>query len=273
MNAFFGGNGFRVLDRTHVAKKDITFANAWGACDEDLLRWTLRQADEDAATGRPFYHFVMTTSNHRPFTYPEGRIDLPSKTSGRAGGVKYTDFAIDQFLREASTHAWYRNTVFVIVADHCASSAGRAELPVEKYHIPMIIYAPGGQVKPGVVDTLCSQVDYAPTLLGQLGMSYPSRFYGVDLFRQPQGWKGRALIGNYQKLGLYTEGHLSVLSPVRRFGDYAHDPKTAELKALPDRTSQVDDAISLYETASWLFTQKKQMAIRSDELPADLPKR
>ena len=271
MNAFFGGNGYRVLDRTQVAKEDITFANVWGACDEDLLRWTTRQADLDAATGKPFFHFVMTTSNHRPYTFPEGKIDLPSKTSGRQGGVKYTDFAIDQFLREASTHAWYNSTIFVIVADHCASSAGRSELPVEKYRIPMIIYAPGGQVKPGVVTTLCSQVDYAPTLLGLMGMSYPSRFFGVDLFHQPKGWTGRALIGNYQKLGYFTEGHLTVLSPLRRFSDSSYDEKTHELKPLPERSSQVDDAIAVYETASWLFKNKKQMAIQAQAASALVP--
>ncbi|MFH1496528.1 MAG: LTA synthase family protein, partial [Verrucomicrobiota bacterium] len=181
MNYFFGQNGYRIVDRAAVPKSEVTFANAWGACDEDLLRWTLREADRDHAAGTPFFHFVMTTSNHRPYTYPEGRIDLPSKVSRRAGAVKYTDYAIGEFLRAASTHPWYRDTVFVIVADHCASSAGKTNLPVNRYHIPMLIFAPGGQIAHGVVDTLCSQIDYAPTLLGLLGGDYPSRFFGRDL--------------------------------------------------------------------------------------------
>jgi len=105
MNYFFGHNGYRVVDRAAVDKSEVTFANAWGACDEDLLRWTLREADADHAKGKPFFQFVMTTSNHRPYTYPEGRIDLPPKVSRRAGAVKYTDFAITDFLREAEKHA------------------------------------------------------------------------------------------------------------------------------------------------------------------------
>jgi len=79
MNYFFGHNGYRVIDRNSVAKDDITFANAWGACDEDLFRWTLREADAGAAAGKPFHYFVMTTSNHRPYTFPQGRIELKSK--------------------------------------------------------------------------------------------------------------------------------------------------------------------------------------------------
>jgi phosphoglycerol transferase MdoB-like AlkP superfamily enzyme len=108
MNYYFGNNGYRVVDRNAVAAEDVTFANVWGACDEDLYRWTLREADQEAARGKPFHFFVMTTSNHRPYTFPAGRIDLPSKTAGRRGAVKYTDFAIGQFLREAATRPWYR---------------------------------------------------------------------------------------------------------------------------------------------------------------------
>lgn len=55
----------------------------------------------------PFYAHVMTTSNHRPFTYPEGRIDIPSR-SGRDGGVKYTDYAIGRFIEQARVRPFSR---------------------------------------------------------------------------------------------------------------------------------------------------------------------
>ncbi len=254
MNYFFGHNGYRVIDRGSVARKDVTFANAWGACDEDLFRWTLREADAAHAAGRPFHHFVMTTSNHRPFTYPEGRIDLPPKTSGRAGAVKYTDFAIGQFLREAASKPWFKNTVFVIVADHCASVAGKVALPVQNYHIPLIVYAPGGQVAPGRVSELMSQVDYAPTLLGMLGWSYASRFYGWDV-RNAAGDR-RALIGNYQKLGLYEPGMLSVLMPRRTSMEFDFDDKTFALQERSiAETKRTNETIAYYQTASYLYKQ------------------
>ena len=78
------------------------------------------------AAGKPFHFFLMTTSNHRPFTFPAGRIDLASKTSGRDGGVKYTDYAIGKFIAESAKKPWFKNTIFAIVADHCASAAGAA---------------------------------------------------------------------------------------------------------------------------------------------------
>ena len=143
----------------------------------------------------------MTTSNHRPFTFPDGKIDLPSKSSGRHGAVKYTDYAIAELLRAAAEKPWFNETIFVIVSDHCSSSAGRTALPVDKYHIPLIIYAPGGQLSPATVATVMSQVDYAPTLLGLLRWTYPSRFFGRDVF-SPDATeeRERALIGNYQQL-------------------------------------------------------------------------
>lgn len=264
MNAYFGNNGYRVIDRASVDKNDITFANAWGACDEDLFRWTLREADKSAAAGKPFHYFVMTTSNHRPFTYPEGKIDLPSKISGRAGAVKYTDYAIGQLIRDASTKPWFKNTIFVIVADHCASVAGKSELPVQNYHIPLIIYAPGGQIAPGKVDALMSQVDYAPTLLGLLNWSYASRFYGWDVRKTTE--PGRVLIGNYQRLGLFRDNQLTVLKPVRHSAQYTYDPATFALTSQKTDEAFRGDAIAYYQTASYLYKIGGYRALSAEEL-------
>lgn len=253
MNAFFGGNGYRVVDRNSVSKEDITFANAWGACDEDLYRWALREADRDFVTGKPFFHFVMTTSNHRPYTFPEGRIDLPSKTSGRNGAVKYSDFAIGEFFRQASTKPWFKNTVFVVVGDHCASSAGKTALPVENYHVPLMIYAPGGQLNSGVVTKATSQIDYAPTLLGLLQWSYPSRFFGRNVLSDEAEEDGPLFIGTYQKLGMYRRGALAVLQPVRKTDAYDYDGASHALTPCRGGGSLVADAIANYQAASWLF--------------------
>ncbi|MDI1319362.1 MAG: sulfatase-like hydrolase/transferase, partial [bacterium] len=264
MNYFFGHNGYRVIDRTGVPKEDITFANVWGVCDEDLFRWTLREADASTAGGKPFHYFVMTTSNHRPYTFPAGRIDLPSKTSGRAGAVKYTDYAIGKFIRDASAKPWFKNTVFVIVADHCASSAGKTALPVQNYHIPLIIFAPGGQIAPGHIRELTSQVDYAPTLLGLLNWSYPSRFFGRDV-RATDPKEARVLVGTYQKLGLLKDDDFLVLTPVRRQNQYLYDRTSYTLTDEPLDPAFAREAVSYYQAASYLFQQQLYREIKTEE--------
>lgn len=264
MNYYFGNNGYRVIDRNSVSSGDVTFANVWGACDEDLFRWTLREADREEGSGRPFHFFLMTTSNHRPYTFPEGRIDLPSKISGREGAVKYTDYAIGKFLKDASAKSWYRNTVFVIVADHCASSAGKTELPVQNYHIPLIIYAPGGQIAPGHVRTLASQMDYAPTLLGLLNWSYPSRFFGHDVNRISEK-VAHALVGNYQKLGHLEDGELVVLSPQRGETAYRVAGGIASADAITPSREAENEAIAFYQTASYLYGHGLYRALTNQE--------
>lgn len=265
MNAFFGNNGYRIVDRASVDKEDITFANAWGACDEDLFNWTLREADQGAASGKPFHYFVMTTSNHRPFTYPEGRIDLPSKVSGRDGGVKYTDYAINKFLEDASKKPWFKNTIFVIVSDHCASVAGKSELPVQNYHIPLMIYAPGGQIKPGRVKTLMSQIDFPPTLLGLLNWSYPSRFFGwnvLDTKGQP-----RVVLGNYQKLGLFRDDQLTILKPVHQVSQFDYDPETYVVTPFEEEDEAFrETTVAYYQAASDLYEQDAYRELTPDEL-------
>jgi len=119
MNYFFANNGYSVVDRSAINDEDIDYENVWGVADENLFELALTEIDKSSVE-KPVFAHIMTTSNHRPYTYPEGRIDIPSHTS-RDGAVKYTDYAIGKFLKEASHKSWFRNTLFIIVADHCAS--------------------------------------------------------------------------------------------------------------------------------------------------------
>ncbi len=247
MNNFFAGNGFEIHDQSSEPSDDVGFSNAWGVSDEDLYKWVIAQADKSAAEGEPFYHFVMTTSNHRPYTFPEGRIDLPSH-SGRAAAVKYSDFAIGKFIDEARTKPWFDNTIFVIVGDHCANSAGKTDVPVNNYHIPLVVYAPS-IIAPRAVDTLSSQIDYAPTLFELLGWSYTSEFYGKDILAmKPE--EGRALIGTYQSLGLYRHNKLTLLKPLNVTEAYDYDPLTRTQQRGEIDTSDFLDAIAYYQSAA-----------------------
>ncbi len=270
MNYFFGNNGYRIVDHGSVDKNDVTFANAWGACDEDLFRWTIREADSAYGSGKPFHFFVMTTSNHRPYTYPEGRIDLPPKVSGRNGAVKYTDYALGQLLQEASTRPWFKNTIFVIVADHCASSAGKTELPVENYHIPLLIYAPGGQITPGHITTLASQMDYGPTLFSLLNWSYASRFFGHDV-RRIESHEGHAFVGNYQKIG-HIEGNVfTILKPLRQHSSHLYHFITNTLGAVTENTESLSETISYYQTASQMYHDGTYQELSPAEIAAIRP--
>ncbi len=252
MNYFFAHNGYQVRDRSDIAQEDIHFANIWGVADEDLYSLALRELDASYANGKPFFAHVMTISNHRPFSFPEGRGPWPQGL--RESAVRYSDWAIVDFIERARSKPWFADTLFVLTADHCGSSAGKAQLPTFRYHIPMWIYAPA-HVAPGRVDRMVSQIDIGPTILGLLGMDYESEFYGRDIFQQPPGDE-RAFIGTYQLLGYLHPDELAQLSPGRQvqaaLPAFVRDAPQPPMSLEPFNERK---AIAFYQTASHRFQQ------------------
>jgi len=255
MNEYFGSNGFNIVDRNSFTKDEITFSNVWGVCDEDLFDKSIKEADISYMKKKPFFNFVMTTSNHRPYTYPDGKIDIPSHT-GRWGGVKYTDYAIHIFLEKAAKKPWFNETLFVFVADHNGGSSGKNDLPLYRYKIPFFIYAPS-LIKPQNITKISSQIDLAPTLFSLLDWKYKSKFYGKNILED--NFKQRALIGNYQKLGLYQKGRLTMLLPNGTAKAYRVD----ELTLKSNRYTQIEpveedlnDVTAYYQSASYFYKHK-----------------
>lgn len=251
MNAYFRGNGYQVIDRTDFPPESIAMENIWGVADESLYANALPVLDRDYAAGKPFFAQLMTTSNHRPYTYPDGRIDIPSP-GGRAGAVKYSDYAIGHFIEQARSKPWFDDTLFVIVADHCSSVAGRTRLPVEKYHIPLIFYGPT-LLDPGVDTGLMSQIDIAPTLLDALGGEGAGQFFGQSRLRDAPDPQGRAFISNYQELGYLKHGLLTVLAPQQKVEAYRIDPITYEATPAAVDPTLRDEAIAWYQGAAVAF--------------------
>lgn len=250
MNAYFSGNDYEIVDRTDFPDQTIVFENAWGVADESLFDNSLNAIDREVRAGKRVFTHIMTTSNHRPYTYPDGRIDIPSPGK-RPGAVKYTDYAIGKFIEDARAKPWFNDTLFVFIADHGASVAGKSRLPVEKYHIPLIMYAPA-LLKPATFDLTMSQIDVVPTLLDMLGVDGGDAFFGTSVFRQvPED--GRAFISNYQELGYLKRGILTVLSPKQQTQAFHVDPVTFETTPAQIDKQLLKEAIAYYQTASREF--------------------
>lgn len=249
MNAYFGANDYKVVDRTDLPADTVVFENVWGVADESLFDGTLRELDGAAQTHKPFFAHVMTTSNHRPFTYPGGRIDIPSP-GGRDGAVKYTDYAIGRFIEAARGRPWFEDTLFVITADHGASVAGKTRLPVAKYRIPLIFYGPA-LLRPGVESRMASQIDIPPTLLHVLGAEGRGDFLGVSLFDPAAAARPeRTFVSNYQALGYYKNDLLTVLLPRRKVEAYRVDRGSLETVPAEPDPQLVDEAVAYYQSAA-----------------------
>ena len=252
MNSYFRSNNYKVIDRTDFDASTIEAENVWGVDDESLFNNSIKQFDALAQasdkTQKPFFAYIMTTSNHRPYTFPEGKIDLPQ--GKRAGAVKYTDYAIGRLIENAKTKPWFKDTLFVIVADHCSSVAGKTKLPVAKYHIPLFFYAPD-LLPAGHYSRLASQIDIVPTLLDVLEKKGSGQFYGQSLFTAAANkTPARAFISNYQELGYYKNDTLIVLSPKQKTEAFKVDPVTFDSTPTTLNDTLVNEAIAYYQTAN-----------------------
>ncbi|MET3652285.1 LTA synthase family protein [Dyella japonica] len=262
MNYFFAHNGYRAVDRNDIGKGEtIHHENVWGVADEDLYTLALKQMDEAHAQGKPFFLHIMTTSNHRPFTVPANRV--PQKNGTREAAVAYTDWSIADFIKRAKDKPYFDDTVFVITADHCASSAGRSSVPINRYHIPLWIYSPK-HIPPQRVSRQMAQVDIIPTVMGLLNFSYRSRFFGADIFQLEPG-RERAFPATYEKLGYLHSDVLTVLEPQRKLEQVKPNFDNGDaVPNTPVEQGQVDDATAYYQVAANLF-KHGQLVKRPDD--------
>ncbi|WP_229205313.1 MULTISPECIES: LTA synthase family protein [unclassified Duganella] len=254
MRSFFTGNGFqKVVDRRDM---NPVFEGSWGASDEDLFDKSLERLKTLHASGKPFFSLIFSSSNHEPFQFPDGRIklhDAEKQTVNNA--VKYADYALGRFIAEAKKQAYWKDTVFLIVADHDNRVYGDSLVPIKKFHIPGLIL--GADVQPKRITTIASQVDLAPTLLSLLGVSSEHPMIGRDLARDSDT-PGRALI-QFDNYFAWLEGSsATILRPGQAPLAGQYDAATGVLTTggVPD-AQLVDKAMSHVVLPSLLYREQR----------------
>jgi phosphoglycerol transferase MdoB-like AlkP superfamily enzyme len=253
MNYYFSHNGYRVVDRTDM--EEPRFSNIWGVSDEDLFRNALRIYDEQAARGERVFSVVMTTSNHKPFTFPEGIAGVPPKGGGREAGVRYADYAIGRFMEALQARPWFGNTLVVIVADHGARVYGREEIPVRSYEIPFLVHSPR-HIAAGRVTTVVSQLDVAPTVLGLLNISYDSTFFGRDALLAEPG-REMAPLNHNRDVALLAGRALVELGFRKSHKTLEYDlARNVQTPAL-ENDDGVRNAASLFQLAYDLYARRR----------------
>ena len=257
MNAFFAANGYEVLDRNQL-KHEPRFENIWGVADEDLFDMAIEHADALAQERKPFFLHIMNTSNHKPFTFRSGLEDrgIKPEGGGRESGVRYADYAQGYLLREARKHAWFDDTIFIIVADHGARVYGKQDIPLKTYEIPLLFYSPK-HLPARRIDGLMTQIDVAPTLMGLLGLPYTAPWFGRDALNTPE--EGRvALFSHNHDVALLRDGQLAMLGLQKTISQVRYDAANDQYAAVKEQDAQLNElAIAYYQTAFELFRNRK----------------
>lgn len=271
MRSFFLGNGFHDI----VDRKDFvapTFVGSWGVSDEDLFGKAHQRIGELHRGQQPFFLLVFSSTNHTPFEFPDGRIELheqPKQTVHNA--VKYADHALGEFLRQARASDYWSDTLVLVVADHDTRVYGDELVPVNKFHIPGVIV--GADTQPRRIESTVSQIDLAPTLLSLMGIDSEHPLPGRDLTRtlaefgnQPPLLPSRAMMQFDQSFAWLQDNKVTVLLPdgeVRYF-DYDRRHKALEPGLTQDpetaRTALANVLLPAYLYRDQRYRMPKQVA-------------
>ena len=219
MKSFFLGNGFTdIIDFNDI--ENPQFVASWGASDEDLFNQADKELTKLHNSDKPFFSFIFTSSNHDPFEIPEGLVSpikyseeqlskYDSKELLRHKAIQYADYSLGKFIAQAKTQPYWKDTVFLIVADHDARAVGRALVPINNFHIPGVILNSG--IKPHLDKRIVSQIDLAPTLLSLIGIENYSPMLGQDL--TVANSSGRAMMQYAENFAYLVNDEVTILQP------------------------------------------------------------
>ncbi len=257
MASYFNGNGFdNIIDETAFEKDGHTYAfkGTWGYSDEDLVT----KANEyfKSRGDKPFFSLMFSSSNHDPFEFPDGRIQLyeqPKNTVHNA--IKYADFSIGKFFELARKEDYFKNTIFVVVADHNTRTYGKNLVPINKFQIPALIIGPG--VPQGVkYDKLSSQIDIPPTLLAFLGMKVETPMAGRNILQLADSVPGRAIMQFHDINAFRVENQVVIMQPNKQPLQFEVRNDTT-LIPVALNAELAKDALGHVITANYLYKEKK----------------
>lgn len=254
MKTFFLGNGFDSI----IEEKDFEnpeFVGSWGVSDEDLFTKANQDFVERAKSNTPFFSLVFSSSNHDPYEFPDNKIELyNSPKNTRENAVKYSDYAIGHFFKLAKQEDYWKDTVFLVVADHDARTHLADLVPIPSFHIPGLILGSGIEVKQD--NRMTSQIDLAPTLLSLIGIDAEHPMIGQDMTAVGDDYRGRAIMQFDQNQAYLTGNKVVILEPQKAPKTFTYNNQTLTQS---DQVEQaiIDRAIAHPLLGTWLYNEKR----------------
>lgn len=257
MANFFIGNGFQsVVDQSDY--ENPIFEGSWGVSDEDLFNMAHQKIKYANQSRQPYFGLVFTSSNHSPYEFPDGRIDLhTSEKQTDLNAVKYADYALGDFFKKARQSDYWQDTLFLVIADHDLNVYGDTLVPIERFQVPGLIL--GADIEPKRIKTVASQIDMAPTLLSLLGISADTPMIGRDLsLPEEQKSKGRALMQFADYFALLQGENVTVLRPGEVALAGVYSPKVRQLKITGKADAHdAHEALAHVLLPSWLYREQR----------------
>ncbi len=221
----------------------------WGILDEYFMPWSARKMTE---LKQPFMASLFTLSSHHPYFIPEHmRSKVKNGPQLICASINYADISLRMFFEEAKKQKWYKNTVFIIVADHTPSSnTPLYNMRTQMYQIPIAIYHPGGNIKAEKKQGLMKQLDIYPTILDLLNIEDDFYSYGKSVIQDHNNQSFNYLEGTYY---YFEDGRMLTFSnnQARNLYDI-----TVRSNSLVDSISYLQPKVKEYETTLKAIIQR-----------------
>ncbi|MCT7611267.1 LTA synthase family protein [Aliarcobacter butzleri] len=182
MKGWYLGNGFDEVIEQKDFKNPI-FTSTWGVSDEDLVIKANEKFESYYKNNEKFVSVMFSSSNHMPFELPDGKIEFEKnipKTSVE-NAIKYADFAIGKFFELAKKKDYFKDTVFVVIADHNVRVYGDQIVPIDMFQIPAVIVS--SDIPHQIFTNLTSQSDVLATALDLIGIDLSYPILGNSIFK------------------------------------------------------------------------------------------
>lgn len=166
---------------------DKDFDGNWGIWDEPFLQ---RVATEMDHLNAPFHALIFNINSHPPYELPAKHQQTFAHILGSPinRSVAYADYSLQQMFLKMKEQPWYKETIFVFVADHTSPvfDDNFYTTGLGKFQIPIAIYDPSqALIPPKTIDAPIAQMDILPTLMGILGYDKPYYALGNDVLQSP----------------------------------------------------------------------------------------
>ena len=210
MKGWFLGNGFdEIIDQEKF--KNPKFVGTWGICDEEVIIRANEEFKKLYAKKQKFASLIFSTSNHTPFDFPDNKIKLLDGVEKKnvKNAIKYADFAIGEFIKLARQETYYKDTIFVVVADHNVRVYGDDIIPVNMFQIPGIIL--GEDIKPLVYNNITTQPDILATALDLAGIQGDMPIMGHSIFSDKK--QNISFLQFHDKYALRVDNTIAIIRP------------------------------------------------------------
>ncbi|MBN2571107.1 MAG: sulfatase-like hydrolase/transferase [Ignavibacteriales bacterium] len=224
-----------------------------GVPDHIMFEQAIPHITEISKQNKLFFATLVTASDHGPYIIPEGIPFKPKTSNIQDQIIEYADWAIKRFMTLASKESWFKNTIFVLVADHGANIDPRFDLPMSFTHSPFIIFAPYILTEPRYYTELGGQIDIYPTIMGLLNIPYVNNTLGIDLFNETRPY---IYFTADDKIGIVSNNYYMIIRPNGDETLYAYRTKSTE-NLIDKETARADSmrlyAYSMMQTAQYIL--------------------